>query len=119
MQRRLSAALLFVALSLTVVAKAAALPSELADAASQGTMVSFQNWRPELESDTSLQAAIITTGRKDAPPGGTLVVYDGDKRVFSFNSDQLPVSMFVMGEAGNLATLWEAGDGTYILCIFT
>jgi hypothetical protein len=119
MQRRFSAAVLLVALSLSAVATAATLPPEIEDAASQGTMVSFQSWRPELESGTSLQAAIIITGRKDAPPGGTLVVYDDDKRVFSFNSDQLPISMFVMGEAGNLATLWEAGDGTYILCIFT
>jgi hypothetical protein len=26
--------------------------------------------------------------------------------------------MFSMGESGNLATIWEAGDGTYILCMF-
>jgi len=102
-----------------VIAMAATMPPELADASARGTMVSLQTWRPDVDSDTPLTSAIIAPADQTAQPQqSVLVIYQGPRRIFSLSSERTPISMFTLGEIGNLATIWEAGDGTYILCIF-
>ena len=116
--RRTSAVLLLLfAILFSAVARAATLPADIVDAASHGRLLSLQNWTPDNASDVSMTAAIVQSVKQEQIQG-VLVVYQDAKRIFSFSSEQTPVSTFVMGESGNLATVWEAGDGTYILCMF-
>jgi len=98
-------------------AGAAAVPQEFLDAASHGKLVALQTWNPSLDSDASFNCAVVQSAKE--PTRSALECYQGAKRVFTFTSEQNPLAIFVMGEAGNLITLWEAGDGTYILCVFT
>jgi hypothetical protein len=98
-------------------AAAAPLPPELAEAASRGKLLSLQSWNPtfdiELICAIALPPGLPKVGRSE------LIVYQGTKRIFSFTSEQSPVAMFTVGgEAGNLATIWETGEGTYILSVF-
>ena len=117
MKKPFSALLLLLAILLGNRAIAATPPPDLVDAASHGRLVTLQNWTPDNAPEVSFTAAIVQPAQKDQTQG-VLDVYQGAKRIFSFDSAQTPLSMFTMGKSGNLATVWEAGDGTYILCVF-
>jgi hypothetical protein len=110
-------ALLLLAILLGNGAIAATLPPELVDAASQGRLLSLQSWNPDNTTEGSLTAAIVQPAKPEQIRSA-LVVYQATRRIFSFSSEQSPLWMFTTSELGNLATVWEAGDGTYILCVF-
>jgi hypothetical protein len=101
------------------IVAAAPLPPELAEAASRGKLLSLQSWMPDAEDGNRLTCAVILPAAQNDPISSILVIYRDGERIFSFAPTQFPVSLFALGKSGNLAALWETGEGTYILSVFS
>jgi|HubBroStandDraft_6_1064221.scaffolds.fasta_scaffold459185_1 hypothetical protein len=101
------------------LAIAAPWPPEFAEAASRGRLLSLQSWTPVSANKTRLTCAVILPAGQNDPRASILVVYRGGERIFAFAPTQFPISLFILGRSANLAALWETGENSYVLTVFT